>query len=155
MRKEKDPLKIALNYLSYSDRFTKEIIQRLKREEFSKEEVNSTIEKLKTLGLVDDSKVAREYINAKVRKGWGPERIRFELTKRGVPEEIIESSLKEIFSEVDEREMIIKAMEKFLKTRKGKNIFARAKRFLFRKGFSHDKILDIIEEMESKEIDSE
>jgi len=149
--KSKDPLKIALNYLSYSDRFSKEVSQRLKREGFTKEEIDSTIEKLKNYGYVNDQKTAEEFIRSKISKGWGPERIKIELMRREIPEEEAENLVKSIFSEIDEREIIFKLAEKFLRKRKGENIKEKLKGFLFRKGFSYDKIIDVIEKIERKE----
>lgn len=151
MGKSRDPLKIALNYLSYSDRFSKEVIQRLKREGFTKEEIDSTIERLKNYGYLNDKKTAEEFIRSKIGKGWGPERIKIEILRRGVPEDEAENSVKAIFSEVDEQEMIMKLAEKFLKKRGGKNIMEKLMGFLFRKGFSYDKIINVIENMERKE----
>ncbi len=151
MGKSKDPLKIALNYLSYSDRFSKEVSQRLKREGFTKEEIDSTIEKLKNYGYVNDRKTAEEFIRSKISKGWGPERIKIELMRREISEEEAENLVKSIFSEFDERELIFKLAEKFLRNKKGENIKEKLKGFLFRKGFSYDKIIDVIEKIERKE----
>lgn len=151
MGKLKDPLKVALNYLSYSDRFSREVIQRLKKEGFTKEEIDSTIERLKNYGYLNDEKTTEEFIRSKIEKGWGPERIKIEILRRGIPEDEAENWVKAIFSEVNEQEMILKLAEKFLKKRSGKNIMERLKGFLFRKGFSYDKIIDVIENMERKE----
>lgn len=151
MSKSKDPLKIAFNYLSYSDRFSREVVQRLKKEGFTKEEIDYTLEKLRSYGYLDDKKTAEEFIRAKIRKGWGSEKIKFELIRRGMGEEEAESIIKEIFQEVDEEEMIIKLAEKFLRSRKGENIMEKLKGFLFRKGFSYDKIINVIEKIERKE----
>ncbi len=150
MSKKKNPLKIAFNYISYSDRFSKEVIQRLKKEGFSREEVDSTMQRLRDLGLVDDERITKEFIFSKIRKGWGPERLKTELIRRGVCYQIIENSMKEIFSDIDERELIMKAVEKFLKYKKGERILERLKGFLFRKGFSYDKIIDVMEDLERK-----
>ncbi len=150
MNKKKNPLKIAFNYISYSDRFSKEVIQRLKKEGFSEEEVDSTMQRLRDLGLVDDERIAKEFIFSKIRKGWGPERIKTELMRRGASYQIIENSMKEIFSDMDERELIMKAVEKFLKYKKGERVLERLKGFLFRKGFSYDKIIDVMDDLERK-----
>ncbi len=150
MGKSKDPLKIAFNYLSYSDRFSREVIQRLKRGGFTKEEIDSTIERLKNYGYLNDQKTAEEFIRSKIRKGWGPEKIKVELMRRGIFEEEAENLIKEIFLEVDEKEMIMKLAEKFLGSRRGENIKEKLKGFLFRKGFSYDKIIDVIEKIERK-----
>lgn len=150
MGRSKNPLKIALNYISYSDRFSKEVSQRLKREGFTKEEIDSTIERLKKYGYVDDRKTAEEFIRSKVSKGWGPERIKIELIRREISEEEAENLVKTIFSEFNEKEIIIKLTEKFLKSKRGKNIKEKLVSFLFRKGFSYDKIIDVIEEIEGK-----
>ncbi len=151
MGKSKNPLKIALNYLSYSDRFSKEVSNRLKREGFTKEEIDSTIERLKNYGYVDDRKTAEEFIRSKISKGWGPERIKVELIRREIPEEEAEDLVKSIFSEFDEKEIIVRLAEKFLKSKGGKNIKEKLKGFLFRKGFSYDKIIDVIEKIEREE----
>lgn len=151
MGRSKNPLKIALNYISYSDRFSKEVSKRLKREGFTKEEIDSTIERLKKYGYVDDRKTAEEFIRSKVSKGWGPERIKIELIRREISEEEAENLVKTIFSEFNEKEIIIKLTEKFLKSKRGKNIKEKLVSFLFRKGFSYDKIIDVIEEIEGKE----
>lgn len=151
MGKIKDPLKIAFNYLSYSDRFSNEVVQRLKKNGFSREVIDSTIEKLKSLGYLNDKKTAEEFARSRIEKGWGPERIKFEIVRRGVPEDEAESIVKKIFSEFNEQEMIMKLAEKFLRSRKGEKVRERLKGFLFRKGFSYDKIIDVIEKIERKE----
>lgn len=151
MKRKKDPLKIALNFLSYSDRFSKELVQRLKRNGFAKEEIDETIEKLKKYGYVDDSKTAREFIRSKIEKGWGPERIKFELVRRGISEEEAENLVKEIFGEIDEEGLIMEVAKKFLRVKKGEKVLEKLKGFLFRKGFSYDKIINVIEKIEREE----
>ncbi len=151
MGKSKNPLKIAFNYLSYSDRFEREVIERLKREGFTKEEIDSTIEKLKNYGYLNDKRTAEEFIRSRIRKGWGPEKIKIELMRRGVTEDEAEILIKKIFKDFEEDEIIMKLAEKFLRSGRGENLMERLKVFLFRKGFSYDKIIDVIEKIERKE----
>ncbi len=97
MDQQKRPSKatlFALRLLSYRDRSRFEIESRLKKAEFSQEEVDQVLEKLAKLRLIDDSKFVWEYLEIKTKRFWGPKRVKFELLKLGVDEKTIDEVAK-------------------------------------------------------------
>ena len=85
----------ALGYLAYAPRTAFQIRTRLKEWGFSDHEIDHTMGDLTDLGYVDDRKYAMEYATARFNhKGYGPERIRRELTVDGVSHNDISEAIK-------------------------------------------------------------
>jgi len=140
-KKPTDALGAALRLISYRERTTAELTERLGRKGFTPAEIDGAIDRLRTLGYIDDARFARMLAESRIRnKHWGPARIRADLAKKGVPADIA----GEVVSTIDpesEATTAADALARWLK-RNGLSApldpkgFARAYRHLAALGFS-------------------
>jgi regulatory protein len=113
---------------------------RLLERDHNPEDVDAAIEQLKETGALDDGRVARAFARTALKvKGRGRLRIQRELNEMGIAREIAAAALADIFGDVDERGLIVKAITKKLRGRAKIDTpaeYARVYQFLMRQGFS-------------------
>ena len=117
----------------------KGLIDKLKKKEAKAEVIEEVITKLKKIKYLDDQVYTEMYINSRKRSK-GANAIRTELWRKGVSEEIIESALSELSSELQLETAINIVLREKWRFSKGdiKKDKARAYAFLARRGFSSD-----------------
>jgi len=146
-----EPLQKAKNYafllLKFRPRSEKEIGERLKRKKFDTAVIRETILFLKENGFVDDSYFAKVWLESRIKRPLGLEKLRVELRQKGVDKEIIDSQIEEISKGYCEEDVVLKLVKDRLNKLKGVEP-VKAKRRLFeyllRRGFSTEVIIDIV-----------
>lgn len=93
----------ALRLLAYRDRSAKEVEARLRSAGFDPGLVAPVTSWLRDLGYLDDRRFASRYLAEKAKAGWGPQRIRAELARRGVERTVID----EVVAEQQEHEVVV------------------------------------------------
>lgn len=84
----------ALEALGRKERTAAELEELLGARGFEPEEVAGAIERLRSIGELDDARFARRYAEDKRElRGWGPERIREALEGRGIRPDLVEAAL--------------------------------------------------------------
>ena len=84
----------ALEALGHRERTIAELNAWLTERGFSSAEIEAALERLIEIGELDDERFARRYAEDKRElRGWGADRIRAELTARGLAEDLIEHAL--------------------------------------------------------------
>ena len=129
-----------LDFLSRREHSFKELINKLKDRVDSEEKLFEELTKLKEENLQSDERFAESYTRSRSVKGFGPEKISFELKSRGISENLIS---KIVYSEQINWMEIIK--KEFSKKFSVNNDFteediSRAKKFLLQRGFEFDQI---------------
>jgi regulatory protein len=130
----------ALYLLSRRELSEKQLRGHLTEREHERDEIDAAVERLREEGSLDDSRVARAYARTALKvKGRGRLRIQRELHELGISKDVSAEALAETFSEVDERALIARAVEK--KLRGGQKIdspgaYARLYQYLMRQCFS-------------------
>jgi regulatory protein len=108
--------KIALNFISYRPRSSKEIVNKLSHKGFPSELANHVVRHLREVNLVSDLEFARMLVRDKLRgKPMGKAMIRRKLLEKGISFQIIERVLKEYISEEDEQQAATRLAAKKLK----------------------------------------
>lgn len=95
---------VALNLLSFRDRTERELSERLRDKGFSEEEIERTIKELKELNYIDDRRYAQNYTQQAGLKNWGSIKLKQELRKKGIEEELlrdVEEEFKDADSELE------------------------------------------------------
>ena len=137
----------ALRFLTYRQRSKKEIINKLKEKGFSENIIENTLAYLKEYNLIDDLEFARSFVNDKINLNkFGPERIKYELYRKGISPEIIE----EVLAEDEEYDRGLVLARKKLSSYKNDNRDAKYRKlggFLQRKGYSYECISKILREL--------
>ena len=78
----------ALDIISRREHSIKEVNDKLTRKFDADEIIESVIEKLISNNLINDSRFAEMYTSSRKKKGFGPKRIGYELSIKGVKEYI-------------------------------------------------------------------
>jgi len=111
---------------------------------YAEAEVEQLIEDLADRGLVSDRRMVEVYVDERVRKGFGPVRIRQELHHRGLADDLIEASLER--STHEWLAALSKAHDKRFGPARTFDAKARARRarFLEYRGFPAELIADFL-----------
>lgn len=139
----------ALNFLSYRARSEKELYKRLKQKEYPNNLILQTIDYCKERGYLDDKEFALSFIRDKTNiNKYGPKKIRYELYKKGVSQDIIDEVLVPDKNEEYDRalELGLKKINKY-KNDNRDAIYRKLGGFLQRKGYSHDIVYKVLREI--------
>jgi regulatory protein len=92
----------ALDYLEMQDRTEAEVRARLLRAGFDEDDIGGALAKLRELRLIDDADYAVRYLAALRGKGRGSVRIRSEMLRKGLPEELVRFTIEDGYGRDDE-----------------------------------------------------
>lgn len=147
---------VALTYLGYRARTEAEMRRRLADKGFSEAVAEATLARLRDFEYLDDAAYARDYARTRFRtKGYGPQRLRADLRRRGVPAAAIEAALAAVIEADD----VLEAARRHAATRRrrlGAEPDPRKRRkkltdALLRRGFSYDTVRQVLDEEEREE----
>jgi regulatory protein len=130
----------GLRLLGRRELSVSQIRARLLDREHPREEVEAAIAHLLETRALDDARVARAFARTAAKvKGRGRLRVMRELSAMGIGKDVAAEALAEVFGDVDERALIVKALQKKLHGRPrvaspAEN--ARLYQYLMRQGFS-------------------
>ena len=142
----------ALRLISYRPRTERELRDRLREKEYPDTDIVATIEDLKRSGLVNDAEFARTYLrDALALRPKGKLALKRKLLLLGLDKSIVEESLQEVFSEVNQEEAAYEAAERFLRKSGGKKrgeepaaLRNRLANYLARQGYGWDTIRPVL-----------
>lgn len=138
----------SLRLLSVRMRSRCELRTRLAVRHFSPEALEGALNDLERVGLVDDRKFARLFLESRLSRRPRSYRIlRQELRSKGIDRELIDAAVGEMQEEVTESELARRALGPRLKHMSGMSpdeARARAARYLAGKGFSRSLIDDVL-----------
>lgn len=83
-----------------------ELKQKLSARADSAAELDATLLKLRAYGFTEDRKFSENFAAAQLEKGFGPARVLRDLRQRRVAPPLAERAVKQIFAEVDERQLV-------------------------------------------------
>jgi len=143
----------ALRILSYRDRSEKEMRTKLSKAGYDEKIINLVVKELKRLQLIDEEKFARNYAKTKmVTRPAGEFLLKRELKHKGISDEIIEETLKEIYQEKDQSQVAVELAKKKKLQLKNVDVKKAKKRmsdFLMRRGFNWEIVSEIIEQWDN------
>ncbi len=136
---EKQAFDLAIRYLGNREHSRKEIVTKLEKRNISPGDIEKTLERLDTLGLLDDRSFAVSFVGSRSRKKpSGRYKLRHELLMKGVSEEIAD----EVLGDFDNEAHCLSAALKKLPLLKG-DIYHRKRKmraFLASRGFDSGTI---------------
>lgn len=138
-------------YCSHAERCVSDIRKKMDTWAIDKEDQKKILNHLRKEKFLDEERYCRAFVRDKTRFGkWGIYKIRFELKKKQISDELIDEALKEIDSD-ENRDMLIQLLNQKKKSIKGKNDFEitqKLMRFAAGRGFSQEEILQALKATE-------
>ncbi len=140
----------AFLLLKFRPRSSQEISQRLKKKKFDQKTIKETTLYLEEKGFLNDREFARTWIESRLKRRFGFNRIRRELGIKGIDKQIIDLETQEIKKRYSEEDSLIQLAEE--RWRKLSGIPAqKAKQRLFgylsRRGFSPALIIETLDNL--------
>ncbi len=142
----------ALDLLSRRSHFAHELERKLRQRGYQEVEVEATLERLRGEGLIDDRRTAREFVRGRLaRAPEGRRRLRSELARRGVADDVISETLDQLTDE-DDRQLAQQAAQRWQRTRSRRGRSADLERaalarHLAGRGFSQRAVYSVLDEM--------
>lgn len=145
MKKKLKSLEYAFWLLKLRDRSIGEMEEKLKRKEFSGEEVSKTLTFLIDKNFLDDERYAENYIrNKKLIKPVGKYYLRGKLLEKKIPTDTIEKALLENSDQIDEvKEAASRWISKHQNIEKIK-MYEKLSRHLISRGFDWEKVREVL-----------
>jgi regulatory protein len=141
----------ALAMLAARPRAARDLERMLVRKGEPAEHVAAAVERLISLGILDDAQFARQFIRAKIAgAGLSRRRLQSELWRRGVARDVIDAALAEVLveDEVDEDAQIAQVAAKKLRTLRSADpatVRRRLYAFLARRGYEGSAIRRVMD----------
>jgi len=117
-----------------------ELTRKLRQRGASPEMIEHELDRLADEGLLSESRYLESYISSRARSGYGPSRIREELTQRGLPRADVEQALRE--ADIDWQAQLADVWQRKFSGQLPGDPRERAKqtRFLVYRGFSMERV---------------
>ena len=137
----------ALEFLKYGGKSERELIKKLAGLRINKDIIDETVNDFKRVGIINDEEFAmrfsRDFIT---RKPAGEILLKMELKKRGINSEIIEETIKIIYSEFDKKELALKLVKKKKYDPATADVKTKKKmcEFLLRRGFDWGVVGEVV-----------
>lgn len=144
----------ALSYLSFKARTEQEVFDHLEKKGFVPRLQQAAVKKLRQYHYVDDEKYLEDYCyqNA-MGKGFSRKRVRQELSRRGLSEELL-ARLEELIPPEDEHLFCERAYEKVLKKTEGEPYRRRLQKisdYLMRRQFDREEIAHFVNRLDERD----
>jgi regulatory protein len=141
--------KRALKFLGYRARSEAEVRTKLIQAGFSPKTVEPTLEKLRSLKLLDDEAFARSFAQARIEdRGYGPLRLEQELRLKGIGKTLVGRILDETIGRQGGKDRAQALLEKRFRGRDlsdAKNL-RRVISFLQRRGYRDSVIAEVLKQ---------
>jgi|TARA_B110000240_G_C13488123_1_gene448356 regulatory protein len=130
----------AVNLLARREHSQEELRTKLRKAEFEIDEINVAIQKLAKIDLQSDLRFAENYLHYRSQRGFGSQKIKFELNERGVDKQTINAVFEQ--EDIDWFFLAVLARNKRFGQKAPDDLKDRAKqqRFLQYRGFTHEQI---------------
>lgn len=141
----------ALHFLTFRMRSEFEVKKKLLDADFGEAVVLEAIQKLKSLGFLNDETFSKALLNTQKATGKkGPKSIRQEMRKKGIDKDLQEEIISG-YSEQEQISIATELAEKVIRTERGKTPFQVKQKIqdtLLRKGYGFDIIGQVVEQVE-------
>ncbi len=139
--------RVALHYLSYRPRTVQELKMHLARKGYESEKTERIINELKALGFLNDLEYAKAWVDERQRhKGFGKNRLRQELLKKGIASSIADEVLTNM-DEGEQRQLAISIAERRysrIKSEPWQKVERRLGNYLVRQGYSMSIVYEVL-----------
>jgi regulatory protein len=135
----------ALRMLARRELSTSQVRDRLRQRGFTREVIDDAVSRLTANGTLDDARVARAVARTRAHvKRQGRQRVARELALLGIPDQIAEAALSDVFGDLGEAALLEQALERRLRGRISLSDPAARRRIvaaLVRQGFAPGAVM--------------
>ena len=143
-------LEYAFRLLKYRPRSEYELSQRLKRRGFPESTIKETVIFLKEKDLINDFEFARIWVESRIKKPLGINRLKQELKIKGIDKDLIKQVIDRVANKYKEEEIIRDLLSRRWERLKNMEPHKARRRlflYLLRRGFSSEKIQEAINQI--------
>ncbi|MBA5850324.1 recombination regulator RecX [Clostridium sp. cel8] len=145
---------LALRIIERNFKTEKQIYDRLVKEEYNIKTIERTLNFLKQYKFIDDYKFAKMWIKEKINH-FGKNKIRYELVKKGISEDIIETEMESIDESVYKNGILKLCIKKYKTMHKDRESMSSAYRklgnYLLGRGYNIELIRETLKKVINKE----
>lgn len=134
----------AITFLSNREHTRAELAQKLARRVGKQQNLEGVLDELETEGLLSESRFVESFIRSRIERGQGPVKIRAELSRRGVDDDLIERFLTRTSEYWRARARSVRERRFGQEPPDGEEAWARQARFLSSRGFPADLIYAVL-----------
>ena len=131
----------ALELLANREYSFKELVARLSRISSDSEAVLTAVDSLRERGLQSDQRFAESYLSSRTERGYGPLRVKAELAKKGVDDEVIDGLVDSNDEYWDQSVKTVREKKYGAELPANHQAKMRQSRFLNYRGFTHEQIM--------------
>ena len=134
-------------YCSRSERCSFDLRKKMANWELSETDCNKIIEKLQKENFLNDERFCIAFVRDKFRYNkWGAHKICYELKKKQLPEQWIESALQEIDTQtnIEQLKQLLANKRKYTKGANDYEVKQKLIRFALGRGFDLEEILRVV-----------
>lgn len=133
-----DAKRRAIDLLARREYACRELALKLRQKGFEQSDIELAIQELVAENYLSDQRFASEYTRSRLRRGFGPARIRLELQEHGIEPELVRQTLSEY--NVQDWQQAARAVwqKKFTSLPADFAMLAKQKRFLNYRGFGEE-----------------
>lgn len=130
----------AMDLLARREHGRAELTRKLRQRGASPEMIEHELDRLADEGLLSETRYLESYISSRARSGYGPSRIREELTQRGLPRGDVEQALRD--ADIDWQVQLVDLWQRKFSGQLPSDPRERARqtRFLVYRGFSMERV---------------
>ncbi|MBW5799293.1 regulatory protein RecX [Halomonas elongata] len=138
---ESTPRDDAIRLLARREYARGELRERLAAKGHAAEDVEACLLELEEQGLQSDARFAESFLRSRVARGQGPIKLRAELGRRGIDDDIARQAFAELAAEVDWFELAAEVLaRRFTGPGETPRERARRERFLAGRGFDFEQL---------------
>lgn len=140
----------ALSLLDRRDYSRAELLQKLAEKGYTDAAAADAVDRLVELGFVDDARYAPIVVRHYAAKGYGAQRIRGELRRRGIPKELWDAAMAEMPAQDETVDRLLRARLKGADPG-DRAALKRATDALLRRGYGWDEISAAVERLKAEQ----
>lgn len=135
----------AIRLLDYRPRTGQEIREKLKQKGFEPGQIEQVVERLTSSHLIQDDKFAASWVESRNQFRPSSQRVmRYELRRKGIDEEIIESALQGSVEDLELAQRAAQKMVRRLTNLEWQEFRKKLSAFLARRGFSYETVAQVV-----------
>ncbi|HJB43282.1 MAG TPA: RecX family transcriptional regulator [Candidatus Coprenecus merdipullorum] len=123
------------------------VLDLLRRKGVGEKDAEAVLERLRAERYVDDARYARAFARDKaLLAGWGPRKIAYALSLKGIPEDVVQAALAEVGEDERSRRMeeVIRVKWRSVKAVTPQERRAKVLRFALSRGYDYASVMRIL-----------